>query len=55
MAYTLVFLSLSLIAGIFGFGGFVGTSASADIAQILCFVFLSIALLTLIVTLQSKR
>jgi len=52
LRWAVVFLIISLVAALFGFGGI--ASASAGFAQILFFVFLAVFLLTLIVGLARK-
>lgn len=49
--WALVFFIVSLVAGIFGFGGI--ASATAGIAQILFYVFLVFFVVTLIAGLAS--
>jgi uncharacterized membrane protein YtjA (UPF0391 family) len=50
---ALLFFVVSLLAGVFGFTGIAG--ASASIAQILFFVFLALCVLALIVGLLVGR
>jgi len=47
LTYALIFFVVAVIAAVFGFGGI--ASAAAGIAQILFWVFLALALLTVVV------
>lgn len=51
--WTLVFLVVALVAGLFGFGGI--ASASADIAKILFAIFIVLFLASLIVGAVRRR
>jgi uncharacterized membrane protein YtjA (UPF0391 family) len=51
--WALVFLIISLIAAVFGFGGV--SAAAGDIARILFFVFLVLFVLSLIFGLTRRR
>lgn len=51
--WTLIFLVVALVAGLFGFGGI--ASASADIARILFGVFLLLFLVSLVVGALRRR
>lgn len=51
--WTLVFLVVALVAGLFGFGGI--ASASADIAKILFGIFILLFLVSLIVGAVRRR
>ena len=46
LGWALTFLAIALVAAVFGFGGI--ASASAGMAQILCFGFLVLFAITLI-------
>ena len=46
--WTLIFLGIALLAGLFGFGGV--ASASAGITKILFVIFLALFLLSLVVS-----
>jgi uncharacterized membrane protein YtjA (UPF0391 family) len=52
LRWTLIFLVVALIAALFGFGGI--ASAAAGTAQILFFVFLTLFVITLIVSLARR-
>jgi uncharacterized membrane protein YtjA (UPF0391 family) len=52
LRWAVIFLIIALVAALFGFGGI--ATASADIAQILFFIFLAVFLLTLIVGLVRR-
>lgn len=52
LRWSLSFLILALIAGLFGFGGI--ASAAVGIAQILLFVFLLLFLVTLVAGLARR-
>lgn len=51
--WSLVFLLVSLVAALFGFGGI--SAAAADIARILFFVFLALFILSFIFGLARRR
>ena len=51
--WAVVFFLIAVVAGIFGFGGV--AEASADIAQILFFIFLVIFILSLIFGLMRRH
>lgn len=51
--WALVFFIVAIVAAAFGFGGI--AEASADIAQILFFIFVVIFLVTLVMGLMSRR
>ncbi|MGG5810343.1 DUF1328 domain-containing protein [Falsiroseomonas sp. CW058] len=51
--WTLVFLVVALVAGLFGFGGI--ASASAGIAQLLFGVFIVLFLISLVVGAMRNR
>jgi uncharacterized membrane protein YtjA (UPF0391 family) len=51
--WALVFLLVSLVAALFGFGGI--SMAAADIARILFFVFIVLFILSLIFGLRARR
>jgi len=51
--WGLVFLLVSLVAALFGFGGI--SMAAADIARILFFVFIVLFILSLIFGLRARR
>ena len=53
LQYPATSLILAIIAGIIGFGSIAGFVA--EIAQILCFLFLGIFLLSLVVSRTSRR
>jgi uncharacterized membrane protein YtjA (UPF0391 family) len=53
LAWTLIFLVVALIAGVFGFGGI--ASASAGIAQILFGIFVALFIASLIFGALRKR
>lgn len=50
---ALIFLLIALVAALFGFGGIAATSA--DIAQLLFYVFLAIFFVSLILGLFQRR
>lgn len=54
-SWTLVFLAITVIAAIFGFGGIAGGTAGvvAGVAQILFFIFLILFVVSLVLT--AKR
>ena len=51
--YTVVFLAIAIIAGIFGFGGI--AVGAPEIARILFFIFIVIFLVSLIMGLDKDR
>ena len=51
--YAIVFLVIALIAALFGFGGI--AAGAVEIAKILFFVFVIMAVVTFIVSLLRKR
>jgi uncharacterized membrane protein YtjA (UPF0391 family) len=51
--WALVFLLVSLVAALFGFGGI--SAAAADIARVLFFVFIVLFLLSLVFGLMRRR
>jgi len=53
LRWALVFLLVSLVAALFGFGGI--SAAAADIARILFFVFIVIFILLLVVGFARRR
>lgn len=50
--YAIVFLVIALIAALFGFGGI--AAGAVEIAKILFFVFVALAVVTFIVSLVRK-
>ena len=52
LGWTLIFLIIALVAGLFGFTGIAG--ASVGIAQVLFFIFLVLFLVSLVLRLASK-
>ena len=52
LRYAAIFLVISLIAAILGFGGIVG--GITELAQILCYVFLLVTVVTLILGLLKQ-
>ena len=52
LSWALIFLVISIVAALFGFGGI--AAASAGIAQILFFVFLGLFILSLIAHLARR-
>ena len=46
LRYAIVFLIIALVAGVLGFGGL--AAGAANIAKILCFMFLGLAVITFI-------
>lgn len=52
LSWALMFLIISIVAALFGFGGI--AAASAGIAQVLFFVFLGLFILSLIAHLARK-
>lgn len=53
LRWSIFFLIISIVAGIFGFGGI--SSAAAGIAQVLFFIFIGVFLLLLIAGLVAGR
>lgn len=53
LRWALIFFVISIIAAIFGFGGI--SEASADIAQILFYIFLGIFVLMLVLGLVAGK
>lgn len=53
LRWALIFFVISIVAAIFGFGGI--SEASADIAQILFYVFLGIFVLMLVLGLAAGK
>jgi uncharacterized membrane protein YtjA (UPF0391 family) len=53
LKWALVFLVISIVAAIFGFGGI--AAASADIARILFFIFIGIFVVLLALGLMAAR
>lgn len=51
--YAVVFFVIALIAAVFGFGGI--AAGAVEIAKILFFVFLVIAVITFVMSLLRKR
>ncbi|MDB5941121.1 MAG: hypothetical protein JWQ13_687 [Ramlibacter sp.] len=51
--YAVVFLIVALIAALFGFGGI--AAGAVEIAKILFFVFVAMAVVTFIVSMVHKR
>ena len=51
--WTLIFLVIALVAGLFGFGGI--ASASAGIAQVLFAIFIALFLISLVFGLLRRR
>lgn len=51
--YAVVFLVIALVAALFGFGGI--AAGAVDIAKILFFVFVVMAVVTFVVSLIRKR
>jgi uncharacterized membrane protein YtjA (UPF0391 family) len=51
--YAVVFLVIALVAALFGFGGI--AAGAVEIAKILFFVFVIMAVVTLIIGLVRKR
>ena len=51
--YALVFFVIAIIAAVFGFGGI--ATGAVEIAKILFFVFLVIAVITFVMSLLRKR
>lgn len=53
LRYAVIFLVIALIAAVLGFGGI--AAGAVDIAKILFFVFIAIAVITFIVSLINKK
>ena len=53
LRWALVFLVIAIVAAVFGFGGI--ASGAADIARFLCFLFVAIFLVSLVLGLGKKR
>ena len=53
LRYSVIFLVIALVAALFGFGGI--ASGAVEIAKILFFVFVIIAIVTFIVSLVKKN
>ena len=53
LRWALIFFVISIVAAIFGFGGI--SEATADIAQILFYIFLGIFVLMLVLGLVAGR
>ena len=53
LGWAIAFFVIAIIAAVFGFGGI--AEASADIAQIIFFVFLALVVITLIIHLVRGR
>jgi uncharacterized membrane protein YtjA (UPF0391 family) len=51
--YAVVFLVIALIAAVFGFGGI--AAGAVEIAKILFFVFVIMAVITFVISLVRKR
>ncbi len=51
--YAVVFLVIALIAALFGFGGI--AAGAVEIAKILFFVFVIMAVVTFVISLMRKR
>jgi len=51
--YAVVFLVIALVAALFGFGGI--AAGAVDIAKILFFVFVLMAVVTFVISLVRKR
>ena len=52
LRYSVIFLVIALVAALFGFGGI--ASGAVEIAKILFFVFVIIAVVTFVVSLVKK-
>lgn len=50
--WSILFLGLAAVAGLFGFGGI--ALAAAGIAEVLCYVFLGLAALSLVLKLGDR-
>lgn len=53
LRYSVIFLVIALIAAVLGFGGI--AAGAVDIAKILFFVFIAIAVITFVVSLINKK
>ncbi|BBL24301.1 MULTISPECIES: DUF1328 domain-containing protein [Comamonas] len=53
LRYAVIFLVIALIAAVLGFGGI--AAGAVDIAKILFFVFIAIAVITFVVSLINKK
>ena len=53
LRWALIFFIISIVAAVFGFGGI--SEATADIAQILFYIFLAVFVLMLVLGLVSGR
>ena len=53
LRYSVIFLVIALVAALFGFGGI--ASGAVEIAKILFFVFVVIAVVTFVVSLVKKN
>lgn len=53
LRYSVTFLIIALIAALFGFGGI--ASGAVEIARILFFVFIIIAVITFVMNLFSRK
>ena len=53
LRYAVIFLVIALIAAVLGFGGI--AAGAVDIAKILFFVFIAIAVITFVVSLTNKK
>jgi len=53
LRWALIFLVVSLIAAVFGFGGIAATAAG--IAQVLFFIFLAMCIVFLVAALLTKK
>ena len=53
LRYSVIFLVIALVAALFGFGGI--ASGAVEIAKILFFVFVIIAIVTFVVSLVKKN
>jgi len=53
LRWALIFFIISIVAAVFGFGGI--SEATADIAQILFYIFLAIFVLMLVLGLVAGR
>ncbi|MBF5006626.1 DUF1328 domain-containing protein [Diaphorobacter caeni] len=52
LRYAVIFLVIALVAAVFGFGGI--AAGAVDIAKILFFVFIIIAVITFVLGLMKK-
>lgn len=53
LRYSVIFLVIALVAALFGFGGI--ASGAVEIAKILFFIFVIIAIVTFVVSLVKKN